>query len=366
MTRIAIVGANGQVGAEVCLRLREAEGIDVVPVVRNVSGSAFLRLNGMDCRHGRIADPADAHRLIGDCDVVVNFALSTTAIPRVDRDVNRNIVRGILAGAKPGAPIVFASTIMVYAPAMKFRFLDSYGLEKLIVEKMFGRLCRASHHPFFVFRLGHVMGDLQNITHKMCGEIRGGRVVLPHQGRTGSNTVFTATIVEAIVQAARGAQRPGTYDLITSPQWSWLEVYEYYAAQLQVPLQSAKVDEVHHPQARSGGPGGLVQRWLGYLRHNQSLRERLMFLLAYLPADLNQRIYSRYLQTRARAEINALRQSEKIELCVPDWRELRVQAMAQLPDPETLMLRYPLQCTFGYPEADCLQGLGLPAQHLPR
>jgi nucleoside-diphosphate-sugar epimerase len=366
MTRIAIVGANGQVGAEVCLRLREAEGIEVVPVVRNVSGSAFLRLNGMDCRHGRIADPADASRLIGDCDVVVNFALSTTAIPRVDRDVNRRIVRGILAGAKPGAPIVFASTIMVYAPAMKFRFLDSYGLEKLIVEKMFGRLCRGSHHPFFVFRLGHVMGDLQNITRKMCGEIRGGRVALPHQGRTGSNTVFTATIVEAIVLAARGAQKPGAYDLITSPQWSWQEVYAYYAAQLHVPLELAEVDDVHHPKSRPGGAGGLMRRFLHYLANHHALTERLTFFLAFLPRSINQRMYSRYLQTRARTEINTLRQSGKVELCAPDWRELKVHAMAQLPDPVTLMSRYPLQCTFGYPGADRLQGLGLPTQHLPQ
>ena len=84
MTRIAIVGANGQVGTEVCLRLREAADVEVVPVVRNLSGSAFLRLNGVDCRHGRIADPEQARHLIGDCDVVVNFALSNTAIPRID------------------------------------------------------------------------------------------------------------------------------------------------------------------------------------------------------------------------------------------------------------------------------------------
>ena len=366
MTRIAILGANGQVGAEVCLRLREAEGIEVVPVVRNVSGSAFLRLNGMDCRHGRIADLIDARRLIGDCDTVVNFALSTTAIPRVDRDINRKIVRGILAGAKPGARIVFASTIMVYAPAMKFRFLDSYGMEKLIVEKMFGRLCRTSQHPFFVLRLGHVLGDLQNITRKLCGAIRAGRVALPNQGLSGSNTVFAATIVEAIVQAARGSQSPGTYDLISSPQWSWREVYAYYAAQLQVPLELAEVANVYDPRARAGDSSGLLRRWLRYLTHHQSLRERLMFLLAYLPTELNQRIYSRYLQTRARAEINTLRQFEKVELCAPDWRELKVHSMAQLPDPVILISRYPLKCKFGQPEADRLEALSLSAQHLPQ
>ena len=84
MKRVAILGANGQVGIEVSLRLRAVEGIEVVPIARNVSGSAFLRSNGMECRHGRISDFAVARSLIGDCDVVVNLALSNTAIPRAD------------------------------------------------------------------------------------------------------------------------------------------------------------------------------------------------------------------------------------------------------------------------------------------
>ena len=85
----------------------------------------FLRSNDMECRHGRISDPAEARGLIGDCDVVVNFALSNTAIPRIDRDINRQIIRSVIVmSAKPGAPIIFASTIMVYAPGMKFWLPD--------------------------------------------------------------------------------------------------------------------------------------------------------------------------------------------------------------------------------------------------
>ena len=62
---------------------------------------------------------------------------------------------------------------MVYAPGTKLRIPDSYGLEKLLSERMFRRLCRASNHPAFVFRLGHVMGDLQNITQKDSGRNSG-------------------------------------------------------------------------------------------------------------------------------------------------------------------------------------------------
>jgi len=347
MKRVAILGANGQVGTEVSLRLRDVEGIEVVPIARNVSGSAFLRSNGMECRHGRISDPVEAGTLIGDCDVVVNFALSNTAIPRADREINRQIVRSTVAAAKPGAAIVFASTIMVYAPGMKFWFPDSYGLEKLIAERMFRRVCRASRHPAFVFRLGHVLGDMQNITGKIRGEIRNGRVALPHQGLRASNTVFTAAIVDAVVQIAqtRGTQaipKPGTYDLMTFPQWTWLDVYKYYAAQLGLPLQLAHAEEVRDPRSGLGSPGASMRRFLRYLANHRTLSERLTFLLAFLPRSVNQRIYLRYLQTRALTEINALRASQEIECCVQDWRELRVRSFGQMADPVTLMARYPL------------------------
>lgn len=352
MKRVAILGANGQVGAEVSLRLRGVEGIEVVPIARNISGSAFLRLNDMECRHGRISDPAEAHSLIGDCDVVVNFALSNTAIPRADRDMNRQIVRSMVAAAKPGATIVFASTIMVYAPGMKFWIPDSYGLEKLVAETIFRRACRASQHPAFVFRLGHVMGEMQNITGKIRGEIRDGKVALPHQGLRASNTVFTATIVEAIVQVAQTALKRGTYDLITFPQWTWLDVYKYYAAQLGLPLQLAQAEQVGGPKSVLGSPGDSVRRFMGYLANHHALTERLTFLLAFLPRSLNQRMYLRYLQTRALTEINALRQSEKVEFCVDDWRELRVRGLGQMADPVTLMARYPLRCVIGYSRPD--------------
>lgn len=340
MTRIAIVGANGQVGAEVSLRLREVSGVEVVPVVRNVSGSAFLRLNGMDCRHGRIADPTEAKQLIGDCDVVMNFALSMTAVPRIDRERNRAIVRGIAAGARPGATIVFASTVMVYAPELKVRLPESYGLEKLIAERLLRKLCRRSKRPLFVFRLGHVLGDLQNITRKIQGEIAEGKVALPEEGSKPSNTVFTSTIVEALLQAANGRQSPDTYDLITAPQWSWHDVYSHYASQLGVPLALVPGKSSHHANLR-----GPMHRTLQYLRRNELLRQHLMFLLAFMPHDVNRRIHLRYLQSRAMTEIGALRQAEKIDFCVPEWRELKLRPMPGLPDPRTLELRYPLQTT---------------------
>src|SRR5262249_741297 len=79
MMRIAVLGANGQVGAELCLLLSRQENVEVVPVCRTPMGSAFLRFHGLACRHGQPANPLEAHRLLGDCDVIANLALTSLA-----------------------------------------------------------------------------------------------------------------------------------------------------------------------------------------------------------------------------------------------------------------------------------------------
>lgn len=341
MTRVAILGANGQVGSEVALRLRQVPGMEVVPVARNPSGSAFLRLNGMTCRHGRIGDPAEARNLIGDCDLIVNFALSTSGPPSTDRRVNRQIVRNAVDAAKTGAVLVFASTIMVYAPNMPFWLPDAYGLEKRLAERLFRRLCQSSAHDGYILRLGHVLGDLQNITQKIQDQIKAGPVTLPHGGTKASNTVLTATIVDALCRIVEGKADPGTYDLMSSPQWTWLDVYRYYAMQLGLELRVAP-PSVGAKTSGVATPGRVLRGLLGFLRDNQLVRERLSFLFGFLPEKTNHRIRMRYLQARALREINAL-SGRSSELAAPDWRELRVRGLAALCDPIEATKIYPLR-----------------------
>ncbi|MGH8211171.1 MAG: NAD(P)H-binding protein, partial [Steroidobacteraceae bacterium] len=77
MLKVGIVGANGQVGAELCLLLAARKDIELIAICRSRSGSAFLRWHGIACRHGRVADQADAARLLSDCDIVVNSSLAS-------------------------------------------------------------------------------------------------------------------------------------------------------------------------------------------------------------------------------------------------------------------------------------------------
>jgi len=341
--KIAVAGANGQVGSEVCLLLRGVPDIEVVPIVRNPSGSAFLRLQGLDCRHGKMADPCDARRLIGDCDVVADFALSTTGRPRVDRVTNRAITRNVVEAAKPGARLSFFSTIMVYAPNTAFGLIpDAYGLEKILNERLFSGLCKRLGHEACVFRLGHVLGELQNITRTICTEIRNGPVALPDGGDRPSNTVFTAMVAQALIDIARGKVVAGTFDLISSPQWTWREVYAYYAEESGIALDVVPISTRRAQSSGHAVPGRLLRSLMGYMSSSQFMRERLSFLLGLLPERVSRTVHIRYLQARALREISALSRA-KSPIVATDWRGISVRPLPSVGDARDCLRAFPLR-----------------------
>lgn len=328
--KIAVTGANGQVGSEICLLLRNLPGVEVVPISRNPSGSAFLRSRGFQCRHGRIADAEEAKTLLGDCDVIAHFALSTTGRPRVDRTANRAMARNVVLAARPGARLVFISTIMVYAPSSKLGLIpDSYGLGKFLDERVFKRLCRSRGCEGYVFRLGHVLGELQGITGNIREDIRDGCTSLPNGGEGSSNTIFTAAIARALVEVGRGQVPPRTYDLISSPQWSWKKVYAFYGYEGKGGAAEASAATPR----RSGGPAVWLrrgfQRALSLVGSQQAIRERLSFVLALLPEKTNRKVQVRYLEARARREI-ALLGEKKARIVALGWRGLPVKPVPTL------------------------------------
>ncbi|MDQ6949653.1 MAG: NAD(P)-dependent oxidoreductase, partial [Actinomycetota bacterium] len=227
--RIAIVGANGRVGAELCLRLGSREDIEVIPIVRNRTGSAFLRISGMECRHGRVENPDEARRLLADCDLVLNLAY---AFPRSRAGHRANVatVTNVVEAAPAGALVALASTIMVYAPNLRVRAPGAYGLEKLLLERVFLRTASRCKRLPFILRIGHVLGDLQPLSAQILCDIRLSPIVLPDGGERPSNTVFAATLAEATELIAGGTVCANTYDLVTDPQWTWRRVYNFHGA----------------------------------------------------------------------------------------------------------------------------------------
>jgi nucleoside-diphosphate-sugar epimerase len=337
--KVAILGANGQVGAEVCLILRNFKNISLVPVCRNRLGSAFLRYQGIPCRHGLATDNNQAVRLISDCPVVANFALGSGSL-REASDVNRHLIRNSIEYSPPNATILYFSTVTVYGDPSThawIRWKNAYAREKLRCERLALRLGRKYGNRVYVLRLGHVCGELQGITQIIRQDIANGPVSLPAPARK-SNLVHMATIVDAILKAVSGELgEPGVYDLLNSPQWTWREVYEYEARRTGQPLE---LDPSNCENKAAGLSLGkrIISRLVGVILGNPARKEYAMQLIARLSVRLNKRIQAMYYVNRAGSEINAL-ENRTIVNDALYWREVGWKTLSGLGDTKELLAR---------------------------
>lgn len=305
MRRVALIGANGQVGAELALLLARVPNFELVPICRTRSGSAFLRHHGIAVRHGRVADASDARRLLGDCDLVVNAALATGTPTEIRRSEDAIVVNAITQSL-PIATVVHFSTQSVYGdprPGRPIRWRNPYGRVKLATESTALRAARRAGKTLHVLRLGHVCGALQGITADIRAQLRSGRVVLPVTDAP-SNTVYTVTILDAILQAARGSLPAGVFDLMNVPQWSWTAVHEFEARACGVPFEAVRV-AVPAPQSALARATTLVRGTLR-LAASEPARHLANKLLAHAPLRWNARGQAWWNLQRARREIGAL------------------------------------------------------------
>lgn len=230
--RILILGANGQVGREVCLFLH-CLGADVIPVSRSLLGGVFLERCGLTCRVGSVARPDDAVALLRDADMVADFSAPRGGLQgEVRPSVSANI-ENCLQYAPARIPFVYISTVSAFgmrhgeAPLRKYLLPHSrYAADKRHYERV--ALDGGHDRPVFVLRLGQVHGELQAVSMEFRREVRD-QVHLPFPPETLSYTVFAYSIAETLLHIGRGMEQPGRYSLVSVPQWSWREVYEYWS-----------------------------------------------------------------------------------------------------------------------------------------
>jgi nucleoside-diphosphate-sugar epimerase len=308
LMRVAVLGANGQVGAELCLLLARQEQIDVVPVCRNRMGSAFLRFQGVACRHGDAADPEQAPRLIGDCDIVANLALAGLEQNyRESMAIHDRLIRNVARYAKPGGTHIYFSTMSVYGDArmhQRIVFRNLYGREKSRCENVARAAGVKYGRETLVFRLGHVCGELQGITREIRDKIAQGPIPIPDLDRP-SNTVYVATIVDAILKVGAGAAASGTYDLMNHPQWAWKQVFEYEGRALGVTPTF-----IAYTEAAGTTVAALLSRSLkrGLMAAaaDPAARKAGSRLMALLPAEWYRRMKAQYSTRAAGADIGKL------------------------------------------------------------
>ncbi len=236
--RIAVIGANGQVGREVCLFL-SVMGADVVPITRTPLGGAFLERCGLHCVYAAIANAKDAARALAGCDLVCDFSYPSTPLPAETRPILRTNIENALLGAPEGVPYVHISTISAFgmphadSPMEDYRIAHSrYAANKRYAERL--ALSARAARPVYALRLGQVHGELQTVSLQFVEEASVETVPLPFPPDTPSYTVFCFSIAEALRNIAECKEEPGLYTLVSTPAWSWAEAYAYWGRRIGV------------------------------------------------------------------------------------------------------------------------------------
>lgn len=237
--KIAVIGANGQVGREVSLFLH-VMGVEVIPISRTEIGGVFLERCGLTCRYGSVSNESDVKRLLNGCDLVADFAHPRDLPAKIRESVKSNI-DNVVRHAPQGAPYVYISTISAYGMGrddskMKNYFFarTTYAADKRCLERF--ALSQQSEREIYVLRLGQVHGFLQKVSHEFMKETASGEVRLPFSADTNSYTVFCYSIAEALINIMKGRERPGKYTFVSTPEWSWGDIYNYWASQRGVEL----------------------------------------------------------------------------------------------------------------------------------
>jgi dTDP-4-dehydrorhamnose reductase len=219
--------------------------------------------------------------------------------------LNRSLVEHAAEESAVGAKVVYFSTLSVHARFQPAGFpggRSAYGREKLRCERDARRAGRRAGKETWILRLGHVSGELQEIHEELRRLVAAGTVVVARGGEGRANVTHTVTIVDALQRIAAGAERPGTYDLVSVPPLSWREVLALEAEAAGVPLQ---LQDGGTPGPR--GMAAAVRGWLGRQLASPRARELGLSLVAHLPESLNRRVQAQHFRRRAAAEIAALR-----------------------------------------------------------
>ena len=225
--RIAILGVNGQVGAELALSLYSQPGCEIVGFLRAEYGAVLCRLAGIRYRI------LDAGVDLREFDTVVD-----AAIPSGDNSLLGTQIRALidrnLAAMKPGATYVYLSSIMAMGMpasatiARAHRIARTpYSVAKRSAERESLRLGEARGVRVVAIRLGQVHGVVQSATQDFVDKFSRPEVWVNGGPDDLLTTVFVAELADFLGHGHEQDLKPGIYYGVSQPQWRQKDFFEY-------------------------------------------------------------------------------------------------------------------------------------------
>lgn len=237
---IAIIGANGFIGARLVEIFHLGGRHQVVPVVRRPSALALAARFDVDWRLGDALDAKSLAAALAGCDVVVHAALGD---PR-----QIEAMPAVLCAAAAAAGVnrvVYLSSASVHgqAPAagtteaspLHTRHALEYNNAKVRAERSFFLGCARHGLAGFALRPGVVFGPRSRWISDLAADLRGHRAALLGAGDGICNTLYVDNLAEAVALALTApADAAGPY-LVGDPDGvTWGDFYRLTADALGI------------------------------------------------------------------------------------------------------------------------------------
>ena len=232
---IVVLAANGQVGLELCLYLRDFEHISVKAIVRTEYAATILKRLSIQCLVGDISKSEATQEAINQADLVFDLAAPSSGFINEIKKFYQLRLSEIFTYMRKETSFVFASTQAAFGykeplhAVLKYYFFPRsvYAANKRYAERLCKKLGKRYVINTYIFRLAEVHGVLQTSRAVIKDKIKKDYTFTINN--TPANTIFVYEIAKALENITQQKERPGLYTMVSNHSWTWLEIIQYYA-----------------------------------------------------------------------------------------------------------------------------------------
>jgi nucleoside-diphosphate-sugar epimerase len=245
--KVAVTGAAGHIGSVLVRRMLEFPHIDSVAICRNKMSAGLIQFvaPGADIRIGSITDSDSAQKLLGDCDVIVNCALSMiSGKPKMSRLLNKAMIDNF-SRLKKLKSLIHMSSITVYGAYIDSKESQTntfeqprpnsdYGRSKLYIEQYANRMCISKQLKYYLLRLGHVIGAKMDRSRQIIELAQNPQFSLPLSGNLPSNTIHVEHLAANIISLFSYPLASGIYNVADEDR-TWRQVFDWHTQSIGLP-----------------------------------------------------------------------------------------------------------------------------------
>jgi nucleoside-diphosphate-sugar epimerase len=256
---IVILAANGQVGLELCLYLRDFENISLKAIVRTEYSATILKRLNIECLVGDINKSEAVQEAIKKANLVFDLAAPSSGFVNEIKKFYQSRLSEIFIYMRKETSFVFASTQAAFGykeplhTALKYYFFPRsvYAANKRYAERICKKLGKRYGIDTYIFRLAEVHGVLQTSRAVIKDKIKKDYTFTINN--TPANTIFIFEIAKALENITQQKELPGVYTMVSNHSWTWLEIIQYYAKEENKSLKINFIESQTNRFAKSFG-----------------------------------------------------------------------------------------------------------------